>query len=156
MQKCHHCSHRLYSSLGSFYMPLLVMLFVYYQIFRVASNREQAMNLGRSGSQAMRIWRRSANSAGGTDRSKGGGSEVVRLAAAAPLRSLHLSTDTLVRGQLTVGANGRSAVGTSRMASMRFLRENWCRHFIFVTKFSIPKVWQNRIYWKTYKYYVKL
>lgn len=33
----------IYSSLGSFYLPLLVMVFVYMRIFRVASQREQRL-----------------------------------------------------------------------------------------------------------------
>ncbi|UMM41571.1 hypothetical protein L5515_017774 [Caenorhabditis briggsae] len=36
-------AYRIYSALGSFYLPLLVMLFVYFKIFRVASEREALM-----------------------------------------------------------------------------------------------------------------
>ncbi|CAB3410344.1 unnamed protein product [Caenorhabditis bovis] len=35
--------YRIYSALGSFYLPLFVMLFVYFKIFRVASEREALM-----------------------------------------------------------------------------------------------------------------
>ncbi|CAJ0583806.1 unnamed protein product, partial [Mesorhabditis spiculigera] len=35
--------YRIYSALGSFYLPLLVMLSVYFKIFRVASEREALM-----------------------------------------------------------------------------------------------------------------
>ncbi|KHJ88610.1 7 transmembrane receptor [Oesophagostomum dentatum] len=35
--------YRIYSALGSFYIPLLVMLSVYFKIFRVASEREALM-----------------------------------------------------------------------------------------------------------------
>ncbi|KJH47561.1 7 transmembrane receptor [Dictyocaulus viviparus] len=35
--------YRIYSALGSFYIPLLVMLSVYFKIFRVASEREAVM-----------------------------------------------------------------------------------------------------------------
>ncbi|KIH45257.1 hypothetical protein ANCDUO_24705, partial [Ancylostoma duodenale] len=35
--------YRIYSALGSFYIPLLVMLSVYFKIFRVASEREVLM-----------------------------------------------------------------------------------------------------------------
>ncbi|KAH7706937.1 CRE-TYRA-3 protein, partial [Aphelenchoides avenae] len=36
-------SYRIYSASGSFYIPLLVMLSVYFKIFRVASEREKLM-----------------------------------------------------------------------------------------------------------------
>uniref|UniRef100_A0AC35TLK8 G_PROTEIN_RECEP_F1_2 domain-containing protein n=1 Tax=Rhabditophanes sp. KR3021 TaxID=114890 RepID=A0AC35TLK8_9BILA len=38
--------YRIYSALGSFYIPLLVMLSVYFKIFRVASAREAMMHEG--------------------------------------------------------------------------------------------------------------
>ncbi|KAI1725820.1 7 transmembrane receptor (rhodopsin family) domain-containing protein [Ditylenchus destructor] len=38
--------YRIYSALVSFYIPLIVMLFVYFKIFRVASERERFMRQG--------------------------------------------------------------------------------------------------------------
>uniref|UniRef100_A0A0N5C686 G_PROTEIN_RECEP_F1_2 domain-containing protein n=1 Tax=Strongyloides papillosus TaxID=174720 RepID=A0A0N5C686_STREA len=39
-------TYRIYSALGSFYIPLLVMLSVYFKIFRVASSREAMIREG--------------------------------------------------------------------------------------------------------------
>lgn len=39
-------TYRIYSALGSFYIPLLVMLSVYFKIFRVASTREAMIREG--------------------------------------------------------------------------------------------------------------
>ncbi len=61
-------SYRIYSAMGSFYIPLIIMLFVYYKIFRVASSRENALNASKSpaarSSSAMRMWRRGHTSKG--------------------------------------------------------------------------------------------
>uniref|UniRef100_A0A915DFX0 G-protein coupled receptors family 1 profile domain-containing protein n=1 Tax=Ditylenchus dipsaci TaxID=166011 RepID=A0A915DFX0_9BILA len=41
--------YRIYSAMVSFYIPLMVMLFVYFKIFRVASEREKIMRQGLGG-----------------------------------------------------------------------------------------------------------
>eukprot|EP00918_Siedleckia_nematoides_P006798 GHVU01014802.1.p1 GENE.GHVU01014802.1~~GHVU01014802.1.p1 ORF type:complete len:505 (+),score=7.19 GHVU01014802.1:889-2403(+) len=43
---CHYIEdtgYRIYSALGSFYLPLLIMIFVYCRIFQVARNRQQRL-----------------------------------------------------------------------------------------------------------------
>lgn len=84
------------------------MLSVYYQILRVASTREQAMSLGRSGSQAMRMWRNQGGgkSGGAAVRSSG---KAFKMMASAPLRSVHVSSDQqLAKCQQIKEPNGRS------------------------------------------------
>ncbi|CAI4223736.1 unnamed protein product [Auanema sp. JU1783] len=51
--------YRIYSALGSFYIPLAVMLSVYFKIFRVASERENLMR------NSVGIWRLSKRCKGG-------------------------------------------------------------------------------------------
>ena len=38
--------YRIYSACGSFYIPLFVMLFVYWRIFNVANEREKLIAVG--------------------------------------------------------------------------------------------------------------
>uniref|UniRef100_A0A914W5X2 G-protein coupled receptors family 1 profile domain-containing protein n=1 Tax=Plectus sambesii TaxID=2011161 RepID=A0A914W5X2_9BILA len=47
--------YRIYSALGSFYIPLLVMLSVYFKIFRVASEREAMMQNSLSSAGTYRL-----------------------------------------------------------------------------------------------------
>lgn len=72
--------YRIYSALGSFYIPLFVMLFVYYKIFRVANNREQMLNIDRRGSRSMQMWHKRKMTVTGPAVRSG------------PLRSLQLSS----------------------------------------------------------------
>lgn len=59
-------AYRIYSALCSFYIPLLIMLFVYLKIFRVANNRENLRLTSSNGesrrsSKSMQIWKGSSS-----------------------------------------------------------------------------------------------
>lgn len=92
-------SYRIYSAFGSFFLPLFVMLFVYYRILRVANTREETLNVNRTGSRKVKMFRGGATSSDALSRPSNLRRNMAKTTAA-PLIAARFFVDSDAEGQL--------------------------------------------------------